>query len=234
MIKAVLEATPVYWMHFWVPLGVIDKIRKLCFNFLWAGNQKSSGLSWISWKTIALPKSLGGWGLKVPILFAKSLAAKKVWDIIHGSGLWVKIAYQKYIFPLNKLDWIRSSAKKKKNISICWKAVLWAFDLIGEFLVWKVGSGKAVRIGLDLWVGCKWRHSLPTPMIDRLHLAGYHYLSDIGTNGMSVLMPQEWLLADTLGFNDPFEIAVWNGYTAILKSSHVRLSTEDDYLIWQL
>ena len=67
-------------------------------------------------------------------------------------------------------------------------------------------------------------------MIDRLHLDGYHYLSDIGTIGM-VLMPQEWLPADTLGFNDPFEIAVWNGYIAILKSSHVRLSNEDDCLI---
>ena len=59
------------------------------------------------------------------------------------------------------LDWIRSTDKKKKNISICWKSVLWAFDLIGNFLVWKIGSGNAVRIGLDPWAGCKWRHALP-------------------------------------------------------------------------
>ena len=71
-------------------------------------------------------------------------------------------------------------------------------------------------------------------MIDRLHLAGYHFLSDIGIFGMSVLMPQEWLSADTLGFIDPFEIAVWNGYIAILKYSHVRISNEDDCLIWHL
>ena len=76
LIKAVLESIPVYWMHFWVPMGVIDKIRKLCFNFLWAGKQNSSVLPWISWKLLALPKYLGGWGLKVPVLFAKALAAK--------------------------------------------------------------------------------------------------------------------------------------------------------------
>ena len=77
LIKVVLEAIPVYWMHFWVPLGVIDKIRKLCFNFLWSGKHNSFGLPWISWKILANPKSMGGWGLKVPVLFAKALAAKK-------------------------------------------------------------------------------------------------------------------------------------------------------------
>ena len=66
---------------------------------------------------------------------------------------------------MNILEWIRSTIKKKKNISICWKAVLWAFDLIGNFLVWKIGSGNAVHIGLDPWVGLKWRHALPIPMI---------------------------------------------------------------------
>ena len=40
----------------------------------------------MSWKFLSMPKSMGGWGLKVPNLFAKALAAKKVWDIIHGSG----------------------------------------------------------------------------------------------------------------------------------------------------
>ena len=112
-------------------MGVIDKIRNLCFNFLWVGKQNSSGFPWISWKSLALSKYLGGRGLKVPVLFSKALATKKVWDIIHGSGLWLKIDFQKYIYPMNKLEWIRSSVKKKKNISICWKAVLWAFDLIG-------------------------------------------------------------------------------------------------------
>ena len=120
-----------------------------------------------------MPKSMGGWGLKIPVLFAKELAAKNVWNIIHGSGLWVKIAIHKYIYPMNILDWIRSPVKKRNNISFCWKAILWAFDLIGNFLVWKIGSGNAVRIGLDPWSGCKWRHALPIPMLEKLHLAGF-------------------------------------------------------------
>ena len=112
-------------------MGIIEKIRKLCFKFLWSGNQNSYGLPWTSWKILANPKSLGGWGLKVHVVFAKALAAKNVWNIIHGSGLWVKIVVPKYIHPMTILDWIRSPIKLKICMSICWKVVLWAFDIIG-------------------------------------------------------------------------------------------------------
>ena len=131
---------------------------------------------------------MGGWGLKVPALFAKALAAKSIWNIIHGSGLWVNIAIHKYIRPLSLLDWIRANGKKKRDISICWKSVLWSFDLIGYFLVWKVGNGESVHIGMDPWVGCKWRNLLPPHLIDKLHSAGIFFLKDIGCPGVTYLM----------------------------------------------
>ena len=88
------------------------------------------------------------------------------------------------------MEWIRSPIKKKKNISICWKAIQWALDIIGIFLVWKVGNGNAICIGLDPWIGCKWRHALPEPMMEKLHMAGLYCLSDIALHGMSALMDQ--------------------------------------------
>ena len=191
-------------------------------------------MPWISWKTLANPKYLGGWGLKVPSIFAKALAAKNVWNIITGSGLSVNITVQKYIYPLNILEWIRSPVKKKKCISICWKAVIWAFDIVGNFLVWNIGNGNVVRIGEDPWICCKWRHSLPSYMIEKLHLAGFFVLSDIGLHGLTVLMAQQWINADFIGFTDPREIDVWNGYLAILKSNHARLTNKDDTLVWNL
>ena len=107
-------------MHFWISVGIIEKFVKLCFKFLWSGScGSSSEFPWTSWKVLANPKTLGGWGLKVPALFAKALAAKSVWNIIHGSGLWVHIVMQKYIWPLTLLDWIREKDETKSGISIC-------------------------------------------------------------------------------------------------------------------
>ena len=110
-----------------------------------------------------------------------------MWNLINGTGLWVQIAMQKYIFPLTLLDWIRVSVKKKKGISICWKAVLWSLDLIGQSLVWRVETGTEVRIGIDPWLGCKWRHCLPESMIDKLHNAGFSVLKDIAFLGTILL-----------------------------------------------
>ena len=81
----------------------------------------SSGLPWTSWKYLASPKFLGGSGLKIPVLFAKALVAKNVWNLLHGKNLWVQIAIQKYISPLSLLDWILVTVKKKRCMSICWK-----------------------------------------------------------------------------------------------------------------
>ena len=90
-------------------------------------------------------------------------------------------------------------------------------------MVWNIGKGSAVHIGIDPWLGCNWRHAFPSSMIEKLHLAGLHLLSDIGYHGLSEVLTQLWFSAETLGFTNPQEIDDWNGYVAILKSSHVRI-----------
>ena len=74
------------------------------------------------------------------------------------------------------------------SISICWKAVIWSFDIIGNNLVWNIGTGVVVRLGLDPWVGCKWRHLLPTYLIEKLHSVGVFSLKDIEVLGLIPLM----------------------------------------------
>jgi hypothetical protein len=107
-VKSVLEAIPIYWMSLaWIPKGVLEKARRICFRFLWAGSKDLVVLPWVNWKALAFPKSLGGWGLKNIFLFSKALAAKACWRLISTNNLWQSMIYQKYIQPDSLEDWIR-------------------------------------------------------------------------------------------------------------------------------
>lgn len=60
LIKSVLEAIPVYWVSStFIPKGILEKVRKMSFKFLWAGEQKKNHFPWVSCKRIAIPKELG-------------------------------------------------------------------------------------------------------------------------------------------------------------------------------
>ena len=70
--------------------------------------------------------------------------------------------------------------------------------------------------------------------IDKLHSVGVFSLKDIGVPGLIPLMEQVWLSVDQLGLDDHQDVAVWNGYLSILKRSHVRLTNDNDVLVWNL
>lgn len=40
LVKSVLEAIPVYWMFLsWIPKGILERVRRICFRFLWSGKK---------------------------------------------------------------------------------------------------------------------------------------------------------------------------------------------------
>ena len=87
-------------------------------------------------------------------------------------------------------------------------------------------------IGMDPWVGCKWRHTLPSSLVDNLHNVGLFVLSDIGCPDLYLLDNQEWFTTALIGLTDQHDIICWNEYVGLLKTSHVRLSCDKDLLIW--
>ena len=72
---------------------------------------------------------------------------------------------EKYIAPDTVVDWIRNSLKGHKGGSIIWKAVNKSFDVIEDNLIWKVGNGRSVQVGIDLWIGCNERYRLSEPLV---------------------------------------------------------------------
>ena len=70
-------------------------------------------------------------------------------------------------------------------------------------------------------------------MNDKLHSAGFYVIKDIASTSTTFLQNQGWLNSDFFYFDDQ-EIVIWNSYVALLTSSHVRISAEDDQMIWSL
>jgi hypothetical protein len=233
LTKSVLEAIPVYWMSLaWIPKGLLEKSRKLCFRFIWSGTQEAFTTPWAKWDLLAHPKALGGWGLKNIFMFAKALATKSGWRLLTTDSLWSTILIQKYIRPDSLEDWIRKPEKKLTNCSIIWKSIQNYFQVISDGLAWKVGNGSCLRIGLDPWPGSGVNHSLRPELIDFLHQQGIYYLTQVSDPYTTNIWQQGWKNVEALGLHDPLS-EPWNRYILSLQSSHIHITEEEDKLVWK-
>eukprot|EP00253_Pinus_taeda_P002811 PITA_02811 len=213
LIKSVLLAILVYWAALtWIPKGVLEKIRRICSRFLWAGSKESSVLPWVAWDKVARPKEWGGWGIKRLPDFSLSLAAKSGWRLITMENLWTRVVKRKYIDPTPLEDWIRSQNKKIKNASVIWKATVEAFTVIDQGLAWKVGDGRLIRIGRDPWVGCNEDYALSPGLLRHLDSKGITSLNQVEKIGQSTIWGQAWKNDVDLGINVRWK-AEWESKT---------------------
>lgn len=105
LIKAILEATLVYWMSLgWIPRGILTRIQNTCCRFFWKGNQFGRIFAWEKWDLLTLPKKWGRWGIKKLDEFSSTLATKIGWQFISTNSLWTKVDTSKYIAPLNLMN----------------------------------------------------------------------------------------------------------------------------------
>eukprot|EP00253_Pinus_taeda_P018177 PITA_18177 len=232
LIKSVLLAMPVYWVALtWVLKRIRGKINIICNRFLWAGSKEDFVLPWVAWDKVARPKEWGGWGIKNLTDFSISLAAKSSWRIIKMENLWTKVIKRKYIDPTPLEEWIRNPAKKEKNASVVWKAIVEAFKVIEQALAWQIGNGENLRIGKDPWVGCNGNFALSPGLIRHLESKGILHLRQIEKIGFSSIWGQAWKSGEELGLH-PASWNEWKVYTEELSRSNVRIRDRQDQLVW--
>ena len=92
----------------------------------------------VSWTTIAMPKILGGWGLKNISYFGKALATKSIWRDLFGTGLWSSLIYEKYLKHVSPVQWIRVYPSTLRNASNVWITLVRTFSIIGDWIIWKI------------------------------------------------------------------------------------------------
>jgi len=233
LVKSVLEAIPVFWLSLaWIPKGTLESIRRICFRFLWSGKKDVQVTPWVNWKRIAIPKGLGGWGLKNIFLFSKALAAKGGWRLLKTDSLWSRVIKQKYLAEEGIEDWIRNPRKSHVGGSMIWKAVVKSFQLIESKLAWNVGNGQKLLVGRDPWMGCTYDHTLPGFVVEALRRRGIVSLSQLAVPRPDGLWFQRWRRADSLGLSDQEKDYV-EAYIRNLVQSNIMLNDEEDSLVWE-
>eukprot|EP00253_Pinus_taeda_P034161 PITA_34161 len=151
-------------------------------------------------------------------------------QLLTSESLWTRVAYAKYISPLNVLDWF-CTQQNSHNVSIIWKAVINTIPLLRDGLTWRIREGNSVRIGLDPWVGCGNAHRLPIDLIRHLNDRGITHILQAGDPANSTFLQQAWLNAHTLEIPAQWH-AAWTEYTDALTQAHIRLTEGPDEIIW--
>lgn len=99
-----------------------------------------------------------------------------------------------------------SIGKLTSNVSIHWKALVQCFPLVGRWLVWKVGNGEQVRIGVDPWVGYKNKFRFPYWLIEMLQDRGICTLNQAVNQVNTNIWQQGWKKVDSLGLEDKMQL----------------------------
>eukprot|EP00253_Pinus_taeda_P014363 PITA_14363 len=186
LLKSVLMAIPVYWAALtWIPKGIMEKIRRLCYRFLWSGSNEKSVLPWVAWDKIARPKDWGRWGVKRLPEFSLSLAAKSGWRLITMENLWTRATIEGFSVIEQGLAWKVGDGKNVQIGRDPWVGCNESFSLSPGLLrhleskgiftlnqVEKVGQsniwGQAWKSAEDLGLNIRW-HNEWSSYINELH-----------------------------------------------------------------
>lgn len=162
LIRAVMNAMPVYWMGlFKVPGGIINEIDKVKRRFFWgeylSGDSWSKKLHTINWNMVCISKTSGGLGLSFLTHKNISLLVKWFWKLHNDrNSLWYKVITGKYGGDIK--DFLSSYNNScSQNLSPTMKSLLEAYQCLPsrfknmDNFVWSVGNGKNIQFWHDKW-----------------------------------------------------------------------------------
>ncbi|WZZ22713.1 hypothetical protein YC2023_124100 [Brassica napus] len=150
MLQSVLSAIPSYPMTcFSLPVSLCKRIQSALTRYWWDHNENSRSMAWISWDSMAKPKSLGGIGLRDVQNFNVSLLAKISWRLLQNPhSLLGRVLFGKYCPENNNII----QATETSAISHGWRSVLLGRYLLVQNLGWIVGDGKSISVWNDPWL----------------------------------------------------------------------------------
>jgi hypothetical protein len=138
LVKSFLESIHVYCISMAkIPKGILDRIQRRMFSFLWTGKKEKESIHLVNWNRIAKPKKNGGWGFKNIFCFGKALVAKSLWRSLMVPGMWHEVILKKYLKKKYVVEWFREGRLNLKGVSNCWRALTSSMHLITDWIAWK-------------------------------------------------------------------------------------------------
>jgi ribonuclease HI len=232
LIKASLEGQPVYWMALAaIPTPVLDKLRKITFNFLWSGTKDQHKQHLCNWEILASPKNKGGWGFQNIFNFSKALAANSLWRALTTKGIWSSVIKDKYFPYTSVASWLRTGSTLTRATSHTWRNLVKSAHWIQNWLCWMPGSGHSIVIGKDSITGLRSTSILSLPLIEHLNTKNIHFLYQAMIHNAHGCMTGGWKSSHELAL--PPDLTVeWEGYCLELTRAGIHLQAVDDHILW--
>lgn len=114
-------------------------------------------------------------------------------------GLWGSVIKDKYLQGLSVQLWIRRGCSRLKGASNMWNGFTSAFQILVEWLAWKVGNGLHVLLGVDPIIGGPSQFKFSWELGVFLRERGFITLHHAIPATFSVSPLQAWISAEQLG-----------------------------------
>ena len=229
LIRSVLMSIPVYWLSlFPIPASILDRLRKLIFSFLWGSSTNKSKFHLMNWKELAQPISQGGWGIKHLPNFSLSLRLKSFWLVLNNFGIWNKLISIKYLKNRPVHIWLREKRFVVQNASILWRGFVETLPWLGKGLIWNVGNGSLIRVGVDPMVGFGTNYILPVGL--REYLEDYGIVTLNHARNLTTSATSYWFTAADLDLCNEWKFH-WDRYIRGLEYGRILLSDQIDSLL---
>jgi hypothetical protein len=186
---------------------------------------------YVLWESLARPKFLGGWGFRNIFSFSKALAVSTLWRVLTKEGIWHKIIKGKYLPHSTVFNWFRSESFTQRGASKIWTSLLKSMHVITNWISWKPGSGQHVSLGRDSILGLGASSFLSPQLINALRQKQVWVLAQAWSARDQDSLQDTWINSNALELTGNLALE-WEQYTKALKAAGVKLSGNEDEIIW--
>ena len=100
-----------------------------------------------------------------------------------GHGLRNKVIMSKYMHNQSLFSWVRNLELHNRGTSLIWNSFIKFYHWISQSLRWKVGSGEAIGLGIDHFLGMELDYLISPALISFLNSQDIWNLSQVRNCG---------------------------------------------------